>query len=132
MPVASELLALGPTRAHPIRTLLWTLLAELDELSPAIASVVQLLSYLYSQPSSSTGAGAAAGTTPTANTKAAHAAGAASAGAASADAASSATRSGLSMELTHQLPRLWPYLRHGLSEWVCDCCTSSISSTTYH
>jgi len=94
VPVAPELLALGPATAHTIRTLLWGLLAELDELSPAIASVVQLLSHLYAQPPAAAVAEGAAGQEGPL-------------GGASA-----------SQELTQQLPRLWPYLRHGLSECV--------------
>ncbi|KAF5829237.1 armadillo-type protein [Dunaliella salina] len=98
VPVASELLALGPGPAQTIRSLLWGLLAELDELSPAIASVVQLLSHLYSQP-------------PPKTTSSATSAAADGVGAGVAVALSGAA----SKELTHQLPRLWPYLRHGLS-----------------
>jgi len=135
VPVASELLALGPTSAHTIRTLLWSLLAELDELSPAIASVVQLLSHLYSQAPPPLLPAQGSVDVP-ADSRASAVGGSGGGGGAAAVSSSGGGGGGggapplneaSSKELTHQLPRLWPYLRHGLSEWedngvVLLCC----------
>lgn len=48
VPVAPELIKMG--HAPKIRDQLWSLLEKVDELSPATASVLQLLSHLYAQP----------------------------------------------------------------------------------
>ena len=44
---------MGPSTVAHVRQLLWSMLGELEELSPATSSVVQLLSHLYAQPGSS-------------------------------------------------------------------------------
>ena len=73
----------GPPAAAQVRQLLWDALLELEELSPATASVLALLAAVHT-----------AGTT------------AAAAAAAPADGSSS---------LGGLVPRLWPFLRHGLA-----------------
>lgn len=72
VPVAPELILMGA--APPIRSLLWGLLEVVEELSPATASVLQLLSHLYAQPGNCQ----------------------------------------ISDELSHLVPRLWPFLTHSL------------------
>lgn len=53
VPVASTLTQCDPMAVGGIRHQLWTLLVQLEELSPATMSVMQLLAHLYAQPASS-------------------------------------------------------------------------------
>ncbi|GMH43351.1 hypothetical protein BSKO_11273 [Bryopsis sp. KO-2023] len=74
-PVALELATEAPQVVEYIRKMLWEILLDMDDLSSATASVMQLLWQLYSQP----------GTFET------------------------------GLELSHLVPRLWPFFRHSLT-----------------
>ena len=89
LPAAPQLAAGsgGPPAAAQVRQLLWDALLELEDLSPATASVMALLAEVY--------------TTSLANAAAGEGA---AAGGGAADSS-----------LGQMVPRLWPFLRHGLT-----------------
>jgi hypothetical protein len=88
------LFELGPAAVASVRSLLWELLTELEELSTATMSVMQLLSQLYGGGSGAAGAGGDAGL-----------GGDAGAGAGEGDGG----------DLVQLVPRLWLFLRHSMS-----------------
>lgn len=76
----------GPPTAAQVRQLLWDALLELEDLSPATASVMALLAEVYTSPAAEAAAGQASG------------------GGGEGDAS-----------LGQLVPRLWPFLRHSLT-----------------
>lgn len=98
VPLAPVLFELGAGAVRAVRSLLWQLLVQLEELSPATMSVMALLAQLYGSGAAKAGALANG-----------------AAGASDAAAGAEAPAVGMEDELGQLVPRLFLFLRHSMS-----------------